>query len=1607
MEIVFLDAEIGEDGRILDIGAVRGNHVFHANSRSGLMDFLSGAKVLCGHNIIGHDKRYLKLNDAYVYIDTLFLSPLLFPKRPYHALLKDDKLQVDEFNNPVNDAEKAKMLFEDECEAFKSLPPEMQGIYLQLLSGNPNFAGFFELLELKVLDVQPNVLVEQIRSQFEGQICTNAPLGKMAEDTPTELAYALALISTRDDFSVLPPWLSHTYPLVHTVLHDLRDRPCSEKCGYCRERLDIHRNLRALFGYPSFRTYAGEPLQERAVQAAADGQSLLAVFPTGGGKSITFQLPALISARTEGGLTVIISPLQSLMKDQVDHLQAMGITGAVTINGMIDPIERADAVAHVMDGSASLLYISPEQLRSSTVERLLLARHVVRFVIDEAHCFSAWGQDFRVDYLYIGPFIRKIEEKHGTGQRIPVSCFTATAKQNVIADICSYFKQKLDLDLQLYTTSAVRENLTYQVVYVDQQKSKYVRLRALLESHNGPAIVYVSRTKPAMELAAHLTRDGIEALPYHGQMESREKAHNQECFLRDEVRVIVATSAFGMGVDKPNVSLVVHYEISNSLENYVQEAGRAGRDPGIQASCYVLFSPGDLDKHFVLLTHSRLSMNEIQQVWRAVKRLSMRHRYFCSSPLEIAREAGWQDEKETVETRVKTAIGALENAGYLERGRNMPHIYATGIRVKNMIEASAKLEVSPFFQPEERIWARQILSSLIGKRSRAEAGNDEAESRVDYIADNLGISKEYVIRCVNLMRQADILADSRDMSVYILKKDNENRSGQILSQFGRLEYFLLLSVPENGVSVSLKELNEQAIAEHIPGSSVRRIRTVVNFLVGQKIIACQEERERQILTLSPLVPLRERVQRQSRRIGICRYILSHLFAGIQGKRGDKEEILVTFSLVGLYRSFMASPTFDVDTTGLSLVHFEEALLYLSRIGAMRIEGGFMVLYNGMQIERKIMDNRVQYKQEDYHQLEQYYDQKIQQVHIVGEYARLMGTDYAAAQAFVHDYFQMPYSAFVDKYFSAERQTEIRRTVTPEKYKELFGQLSGAQQAVIENRESRIIVAAAGPGSGKTMVLVHKLASLLLLENVRHEQLLMLTFSRAAATEFKRRLIDLVGPVAHYVEIRTFHSFCFDLLGRVGTLQASADIVPSATRMIEAGEVEPDRMTKTVMVIDEAQDMDADEFALIQAMMRYNENMRVIAVGDDDQNIYAFRGSDSRYLASLLKMPDAAMYEMTENYRSDRAIVAFANTFAARLANRMKQAPIQAVHAENGEVIITEHTSGNMECAVVNEVASGQKSGTTGILTQTNEDALKVMSLLGARHIRARLIQSLDHFRISDLAEIRFFLTAADPDGNSQVLTDEAFDAARSTLERTYGNSTVLPLCLRMIDRYRATEQKLYKSDLLEYLAESKLEDFDDIVSADRSVIVSTIHKSKGREYDHVIMLLSGGIQSEEDKRNVYVGITRAKHDLSIHCRPGLFKGTERTALAAALPDAQSAFAFVKDETVYPETQAYEIQLSHRDVVLDFFRGHLHQGRQIVSGTRLQVDIPYLLHNGRRVVKLSKRALETIEQLKARQIVPDYAAVSYCVYWHPRDEKESFEILLPTIYLKRERPDTLS
>lgn len=1594
--ITFFDTEVSQDGsKILDIGSIRSDGAtFHKNDISGFYVFIKDCRFLCGHNIIKHDLKYLRELagsadlSKYSIIDTLLFSPLLFPGRPYHRLLKDDKIQSDELNNPLNDSLKAKELFFDEVSAFNGLDLSLKTIFFNLLRGEADYVSFFEYIFFKnPLDEKD--LEVLIFEYFSDKFCAHADILYNIRNRPIALAYALALVSCNDRHSITPPWILRTFPEVEQIVFLLCNNPCTTGCSYCEKAFDPFAALKEYFGYTQFRTYNNDPLQENAVNAAIRNKSLLAIFPTGGGKSITFQIPALMSGHNARALTVVISPLQSLMKDQVDNLDKKGITEAVTINGLLDPIDRSKAIERVENGNACILYISPESLRSVTIERLLLKRKIARFVIDEAHCFSSWGQDFRVDYLYIGDFIKELQKKKNLEHPIPVSCFTATAKQKVVEDIRAYFREKLEIDLELFRANASRTNLHYRVFQKNNEEDKYNQLRNIIESKDCPTIVYVSRTRKANKLAKRLSEDGHPAKPYHGKMDKDEKTQNQNDFMAGEVNIMVATSAFGMGVDKSDVGAVIHYDISDSLENYIQEAGRAGRDDKIDADCYVLFNEDDLDKHFILLNQTKISSKEINQVWRAIKDLTKTRDKASNSALEIARKAGWDDSISEIETRVVTAIAALEDAGYLKRGQNMPRVYASSILSKTAQEAIDRINASQKIEESLKTEAIRIIKKLFSSKSKRLSTEEQAESRIDYISDQLGIVKEKVIRVIELLREEQILANNKDLTAFIRKGESSNKSLNIADTYARLENFLHAQFAEEGGHYHLKEINEKAILSGIKESTPAKLKTIINFWAIKNWIEKHFNDGAQYhVKVQPKISKEEMGKRLEKRHELAMLITDHLFkkAAEVKSEEEKEDTLVEFSVQEL--KDLADGQNRLFGVKASLDDIEDTLFYLSRIESIKIEGGFLVVHNKLTIDRLKKNNRIQYKESDYEKLNQFYQQKVQQIHIVGEYAKKMIRNYNEALRFVEDYFSLNYTSFLNKYFPGSRQDEIKRTLTPEKFKRLFGDLSVNQMEIVNDKKHQYIVVAAGPGSGKTRLLVHKLASLLLAEDVKHEQLLMLTFSRAAATEFKKRLMELIGNAASYIEIKTFHSYCFDLLGRIGSLEQADNVIRNAIDKIKNGDIEVSRITKTVLVVDEAQDMNQDEFDLVKVLMEFNEEMRVILVGDDDQNIYAFRGADSKFMQQLLYKNNAIKYELTENYRSRSNIVSFANQWAATISNRLKSQPGFASREHNGNISITQYSSNNLIIPVTTSIAQTDLSGSTCVLTKTNEDAMLMTGLLLENGIRAKLIQTNEGFSLANLYEIRYFSDIIMAKDDSPLISPETWSEAVNQLSNQLWQSNKREMALNIIGNFGlVNNNRKYKTDWKSYLYESNAEDFINIDQ--ETVYVSTIHKAKGKEFDNVFIMLTGFRPADDDaKRQLYVAITRAKSNLHLHYNDAYLKGITAENLE-----------YSYDNTTYPEPANISLVLNLRDINLGYFEFVQHRLNGLYAGTSLTIIEQGLGNeNGQPVLKFSRSFTEELKRYYQRGYKLIEAKVNFIVYWNNQDSGKESKVLLPELSL---------
>ncbi len=1595
-DLLFFDLEVDKNTkRIKDYGGILNGQKIHTSNPENFDPFLRRSRSICAHNLFEHDLKYLRqyfphfLVNNKPLIDTLYLSPLLFPKKPYHKLVKDYQLESGTKNNPLADSEILKTLFIDCVSAYLELPDPIKELYYSLLHKLDEFQGFFKIIGYQKLLTKP--IEKLITSNFQKVLCAEKDIRKLAKKYPKELAYCLALIRENDDESYLPTWLVFKFPKIHEVLKELRYTNClNTACNYCQDHLDPIKALRFFFDYEVFRNFDGDEgisIQERVVRATLDGDSVLAVFPTGGGKSITYQLPALMIAKATRGLTVIISPLQSLMKDQVDVLKNRhGIVNAVTINGLLTPLERMYSIQRVEDGRANLLYISPESLRSNTIVNVLKKRSIARFVIDEAHCFSIWGQDFRVDYLYIGEFIKELREESVIFRDIPVSCFTATAKPQVIADINEYFRKKLNIEFTEFISKAKRTNLSYEVYSAKTEKEKEEKLLELVNQISEPKIIYVARTRKAEDVSERLSKAGYEAVCFHGKMENKLKQKNQERFMKGEVSTIVATSAFGMGVDKEDVNAVIHYEISSSLENYIQEAGRAGRNKKINARCYILFDESDLNKHFAIFIQSKLNQKDIQQIWMGIKKLTYRKNPSFVSALELAKESGWETENSSrdIGMGVTTSLAVLEESNFLKRKRNLAYIKADSFLKNDVSEALAIVNGSTKLDENQKNFAGDIVRRLI-KRSRAE------ETRIEYLAESLGIEIKEMMYIISILREEKILGDEMDLSCYVLGNSIKKAEKRLLLYL-QIENQLCKILNGSTQSFNIKDINEKIIFNGISQSKVDFIKDIIFFWESNNFI--EKERSDINRNIFKITFKKKKIDSFVKRIQSLQDLSKEIFNFLKIKleKVDDQD-LIEFSITEV-KNYLAQ-NIKLFNEGYSISTIQSALLYLNTTGAIKLEGGFLLYYKQLNIQRTEENKRRKYTLEDHKKLEGFYENKVAQIHVVGEYAKKMIYDHHAGEIMVDEYFATDFKEFLRKYFPRELNL-IKKPLTRERFKKIMQELSDEQQKILNDEKSRFIIVAAGPGSGKTKILVHKIASLLIMEDVKPEQFLMLTFSRAAAIEFRKRIKEMVHGFVNHIDIYTFHSFCFDLLDQVGSIERSENIIKLAIEAIESKEISLSRIeNKSVLVLDEFQDIGPDEYKLIQLIVEKSDEIKVIAVGDDDQSIYGFRGGDSNHMLDFEKRYVAKRYELLTNFRSYTNIVDFSNHFLRQIGNRYKTNLIQAITDQSGSISIVKNKSENLIPIVVKYFLNTKIGETTAVLTSTNEEALLIATELERSGIRAKVIMSNDRFHLSNLYEFRELMNYIYKETNNSlhVVTTDLWERSLEYFNQRFHQNSNYDDLLSVLKKFDQEYRQKSLSELRIFLKEVKIEHCID--HKESICIVSTMHKAKGLEFDNVFVLLQHHeLEKDEQKRVVYVAMTRAKKDLTIITKYPYFDNIQVNGIRHE-----------QDNTIYDSPKEISLITNPSHIALGFFKWE----KTIPDIEKMQTDdemgivpgedIYYLTNNsGKYVCRFSKDFTEKYIRWIEKGYSFKSARVNYKVKWYDKETEKEYYTILPRILL---------
>lgn len=1303
-----LDIETARDDRTVlrEIGAFRPD--IDARVRiagkardlvSRLDDLTHGAAFVLGHNVVAFDQPTLALLHPNLalhrlpLVDTLELSPVAFPQNPYHRLVKDYKLCTTTRNDPVRDAELAYSLFLDQGEALQKRveqhPDEALCLHYLLPPENgKGIASFFATLR-RSLRPSPQEAQQAWLRATVGKACISGQRRVVDRWLPDPawhkpLAYALAWLRVAGGNSVLPPWVGLAYPRTREVIAALRDTPCSDpECAWCKDQHDLLTVLPRYFpGITQFRsnpsTPDGRSLQQAIVGNGFAGKSTLAILPTGGGKSLCFQLPALARYYRNGSLTVVISPLQSLMKDQVDNLEKRGITCAGYLNSLLTPMERQATLDKLRLGDLGLIFVAPEQFRSIAFANALMHREVGAWVFDEAHCLSKWGHDFRPDYLYVSRFIKARQK----GSISPIHCFTATAKPDVVDDIREHFAKRLGVTLEVLAGGVRRDNLAYEVRAVPAQ-GKYPEVLRLLQDalkQEGGAIVFCARQKTVEELADFLKEAGLECGYFHGGMSPAEKRSVQEAFLAGELRVIAATNAFGMGVDKADVRLVIHLDTPGSLENYLQEAGRAGRDQD-PAYCVLLYDDADLDVQFRLLKNARLTQHDIYAILKALRQIERKDRSEGSVVvtsgeilLEIPEKVRIDPEASDADTKVRIAVAWLEEARLLERHENHTRVFPGSLRVGSLEEAEAVLRrkvgaetpIAPYLA---------ILSLLI------QAADDEGLS-----TDELMLATGHDSRTLQAMlRELDhwgLLANDTEIGVTLYRDpDSVDR----LSALCRLEDALMAALREAAPDADRENwqiLNVRRLCDTLrrdaqvdldPEKLSRLLKSFAEAFGGGP-------EQRGFFALRPAGADNRYIRLlrgwqdietiRQRRMQLARALVRIFLAKRQGNN-----LLVTCRQGDLEAELQADITLhDMGVRDWS-VALAASLIYLDTNEVLHLARGKAVFRSAMSIVLNAEARRRQFKKSDYAELDLHYKDKIVQVHVMAEYARLALFKVRAAMVFIEDYFSMARDVFVRRYFAGRKEV-LEMATTEASHRRILTDLKNPeQQAIVAAPLDGSHLVLAGPGSGKTRVIVHRVAWLLRECMVLPDEIMVLAFNRSAAAEIRRRLWALVGPDAGGVTVQTLHGLAMRLTGTSyavaiergeafkfeAVIKAAIDRLRKAERGDEEGaSIQRDRVLAGLrfLLVDEYQDINGDHYDLISALAgrtldREEDKLSLMVVGDDDQNIYAFGGASVRYIRQFEHDYQARRYHLIENYRSSAHIINCANRLIARSRERMK------------------------------------------------------------------------------------------------------------------------------------------------------------------------------------------------------------------------------------------------------------------------------------------------------------------------------------------------------------------
>jgi ATP-dependent DNA helicase RecQ len=1550
--VLIIDFEAVPNGDIFHVGAVFNGNTFERKeikdrkaALKELSDFSSNAGYIMGHNIINHDLALVKevSPDAFILrlpvIDTLYLSPLAFPENPYHKLIKNYKLIKNSKNNPVADSKLTWDVFKDQVAAFSVLNRKEPGlISFYAFAFEPfsssdrklEMAGIFDLFHSLSESVPDKDKAKQIfMAVCQGKICATAfeKIWLQFCDHPQKrpvLAYALSWLRVSGGNSVIPPWVKHEFPEISTIIAKLRYACGSIDCEYCRLTNDSEKLLKRYFGFDAYRRLPdGRKLQKEIIDSNLGGNSLLGILPTGGGKSICYQIPALHRYHRTGELTVVISPLKALMKDQVDNLnKTIGMELASAINGSLTLPERGDVMEKVRLGDIGILYISPEQLRNFSVSELIGSRDVGCWIFDEAHCLSKWGHDFRPDYLNVAEFIS--EQNRGVIRPPLIGAFTATAKKDVIEEICGHFNETLGIDLVSFISEVQRENLSFQVWPVTNAEKNDVIFNCLKESvsdGDSGAIVYCASRKKTEELSGFLNEKQIASQAFHAGRSEPDKRNIQDDFVAGKIPVICATNAFGMGIDKKDIRLVIHADIPGSLENYLQEAGRAGRDTA-PADCILLYEQEDIENQFSLNAYSKLTLKDIKKILNVLKKRGAKAPEIVITQGEIMRLIGYSDFADN-DGRAKTGVSWLERKGFLKRSFNQTLFFKGKPLVRDMREADQKIAGLNLSKMMAKVF-RSILLTLFN------ADKDGVLS-ADLICANLGkienlpekyLDSKFVIGLLSQMAEVGLIKEGIIMTAFVRPKGKGN-SPKLLESFIAIETQMLEIMMELSpdawmspetpdiihhrlMSQRLKDKGFDQVNSEVVGKILKAIANDKGENQGKSLkIAGRKGAEQQMIYVKfPWQKIKKRMELRHNCARLClNAIISALPKLLQQ---GQAQVMSEFFLSQITRE-MPSDVFLSGYKGDHKTLIERSLLFMHDMKVITLQNGLGVFRQAMTLTMLPESLKRQYTTGDYEPLSHHYDQKNVQVHVMEKYARLGLEKIKTALGFVSDYFSSSYDIFIEQYFPREKSL-IKTAMTAEAYKEIIQSLKNhTQEAIVAAPLEKNILVLAGPGSGKTKTIVHRCAWMIKAKSVDPASILVLCFNHQAMIELRKKIRLLTGSRANFVTAMTYHGFAMRLTGRSflekktghtsGKNAIGFDTIIDEAVEILNGKREIAGIEQTeareyllaqyrYILVDEYQDIDDRQYRFISALTGRLEQDRdksisIMAVGDDDQSIYGFRNANVGFIKQFQQDYDAKTFYLVENYRSSYPIIQVSNAFIALNECRMKTDSPCRINGRRKSQEQTAHkieTSELVQVVQVKDMASqaGFVARKIKQLTADNPDiklhdiavvsrqGMGYPSLVSLRMALAKeavpfcySIKNGSGFPLFRIREIQWFLRYLE-DHKKESKTP--LDLKHEVLEQFKQKNTWTSQIEQILTAWCAisSDMEISIDRALDFALETLLEEKREHKTG-TGVFLGTAHSVKGMEYP-VVFILDGGWKQkdlEEERRLFYVAMTRS------------------------------------------------------------------------------------------------------------------------------------------------------